>query len=54
MSEEKDTIDFLTSKIKQLELDVQYELHQTNRVQQKYDHLKAKLHELINLLSSES
>ena len=31
MSEEKDTIDFLTSKIKQLELDVQYELHQTNQ-----------------------
>ena len=53
MSEEKDTINFLTSKIKQLELDVQYEIHQTSEAQKKYDHLKTKLQELINLLSSE-
>lgn len=50
MLEEKNTIDFLTNKIKQLELDVQYQLHQTNEAKKKYIDLKAKLYEILRLI----
>ena len=54
MSQEQSTIDFLTNKVKQLELDIQYELHQTNEVQKKYDHFRntiaLKLNELLESL----
>ena len=54
MPQEQSTIDFLTDKIKQLELDIQYELHQKNETQKKYDHFRnaitLKLNELIEFL----
>jgi len=54
MSQEQSTIDFLTNKVKQLELDIQYELHQTNEIQKKYDYFRntitLKLNELIEFL----
>lgn len=50
MSEEEKTINFLINKIKQLELDVQYQLHQANEAKRKYIDLKAKLYEILRLI----
>jgi hypothetical protein len=54
MLQEQSTIEFLTSKVKQLELDIQYELHQKNEIQKKYDYFRneitLKLNELLEFL----
>lgn len=56
MSDSQSTIDFLTDKVKRLELDVQYELHRANQAQEKYDNLKSvvfqKLNEILHILES--
>lgn len=54
MSDSQSTIDFLTDKVKGLELDVQYELHRADEAQENYNRLRntviSKLNELLSLL----
>jgi hypothetical protein len=53
MSDDKQTIEFLANRVKQLELDVQYELNQTNKAQDKYENLrKTMIIRLNELLAS--
>jgi hypothetical protein len=53
MSDEKQTIEFLANRVKQLELDVQYELHQANQAQDKCENFrKTMIIRLNELLAS--
>lgn len=52
MADEQITIEFLTSKVKQLELDVQYELHRANQAEEKYQNLRQRVSNIVQELSS--
>jgi hypothetical protein len=51
MLEEQKTIEFLVNRVKQLELDVQYELHRASVAEQKYEQLYNTVNQVINQLS---
>jgi hypothetical protein len=51
MSEEKNTIVFLLDKVKQLELDVQYQLHRADRAEQKYIKLYNVIDQVVKKLN---